>query len=306
MNTLTFSLLLAAAILSTPSAAAEKSIKKGFEKKSTASSEPTTTTLAPIEKLWEPLAFNPQAEHLGVNYRGLDIKNFYALMQSKVDKLKKGEFETTEEHRKRTEETEALMAPLTSKALYAFRVDMQPFSYNADKQRYYAKNDRAYKCLGLASNEDKAERISCTIDAIDVKNDFYVGENVFGATRTVLRSRGSYLGVAVTADKLITSGFFSKNAGNPRLYQSRVEYFFDGSFFVPLDKAREIKEKKIGMLFVGSINEPKIFSGENTFIRESSMDIVTTTKVVPFELAQILFYVEQTGEILTKFEFPSN
>lgn len=64
-----------------------------------------------VVKPWEPTAFSLDIDRLPPNYLGLDPVKFYIMFKSKVENIKKGEFETSKEFAKRTANKDLLLSP---------------------------------------------------------------------------------------------------------------------------------------------------------------------------------------------------
>jgi hypothetical protein len=290
----TFAMLLIGTLLASVAVAAEKSPKK---KK--AEDIPVVTAPAPktVVKPWEPTAFGQDVDRLPPNYPGLDPVKFFEMFKSKVGSLKKGEFETSEEFAQRTADKDALLAPINTTYVYAFRISNIPIKYDADAQTYVIGGRFGYSCKETYSFGKFKDWVTCKVSPISRDNDTYVGSNAYGASRTVERTRGRDFAVAIAKGSAVLSTAFTQE----RYFKD--DYSFQDRLPVPLEKARDLKDMKVSVLFVGRITDAKIIEGRGTLIEpkvDSPTDLFIMEEAVPFELKKIIYYVIQTGEILAQ------
>ncbi len=262
-------------------------------KKDAAGDIPTviTSSSKPVVKPWIPLAFNSTIDRLPPNYRGLDPVQFIKLFKSKVGRLKKGEFETSEEFGHRIANADAILSPINTIDEYAFRISGIYTKYDADKQAYLISQDD-YLCHDTYRLEESKDLITCIVSAFKREKSTYVGSNAFGSSRIVERIRGSDFSLAIPKVNALR---------RPVFIQTAFAYKFDDSLPVSLEKARHLKNMEIAALFVGRITAAKIIEGRGKMEKptiESPDDIFITEDAVPFELNRIIYYVVKTGEIL--------
>ena len=82
-----------------------------------------------------PMPFSDDEGPLKAGYAGVDYKRLHSLISSKSRAIpKKGEFETSDEFAHRTADKDALLAPLSTRQLYAFQMQPIEVTYNADTQ----------------------------------------------------------------------------------------------------------------------------------------------------------------------------
>lgn len=237
------------------------------------------------------------------------------MFTSKVEGVKKGEFETSEEFAKRTANKDDILAPINTSDLYAFRIILQS-KYDADTQ--------AYTFDGSCDETSDGVWVTCTVDNSTRENDTYIGSNAFGASVTVQRERGIDLALAFHYDNPIIKTVFSSIGDSNLAYQGKV--------FVPLEKARNIDKASnaipswlspkdvalfaeinqlyrtysgagISALFVGHIADAKIIERLALHIEptiNTPMDTIIIDKAIPFDVKEIIYYVDKTGEILGK------
>src|SRR5665647_1074773 len=142
-------LLIACLLIASTAIAAEKTTTKKSEGVSAVKKSKK------ISKPWEPTAFVEDGERLPPNYSGLDPEKFLHMFKSKLESPKKGEFETSEQYEQRTVNKEALLAPINTSSLYAFRVETLMFSeYDADTLTYKPTH---YKCNPIKNSPTEIE-----------------------------------------------------------------------------------------------------------------------------------------------------
>lgn len=251
---------------------------------------------------WRPVAFNDKAERLPVGYKGLDPKQFYKMFTKRVDGLRKGEFETSEEFAKRTADKIALLSPINTSDLYAFKIiDIHIYTYNADAQAYIIEGDGSFnhKCLPA----DYGDWVTCKVDAIQYESDTYTSSNAYGANIEVHKSRGLDFSLAIQKRSPFLSDMYSHKKGSSAQYE---RYNYRDEIPVPLEKARSLKDMSIQALFVGRVTDAIIVEGRGqkySATRDEPYDSYIEEKAVPFELKKIIYYVYQTGEILHQKSF---
>lgn len=284
-------LLIGTLLAASVAVAAEKSSKKKAEV------IPAATAPAPktVVKPWEPTAFDQNADRLPPNYLGLDPVKFFEMFKSKVGSLKKGEFETSEEFTQRTKNSDALLTPINTTDTYAFRISNISVKYDADAQTYLIGGQYGYSCKENYPFGEFKDWVTCKVSPISRENDTYVGSNAYGASRTVERTRGRDFALAIAKGSAVLSAAFTQER------YLKDQYSFQDRLPVPLEKARDLKDMKIAVLFVGRITDAKIIEGRGTLIEpkvDSPTDIFIMEEAVPFELKKVIYYVIQTGEIL--------
>jgi len=286
MNKTKITLLLIITFLISVAVACEKSPEK---KKAD-----ENTVAASVGKPWEPTAFSLDIDRLPPNYLGLDPVNFFKMFKSKVENIKKGEFETAKEFAKRTANKDLLLSPINTSDLYAFRISNNSIAYDADAQTYRID----YLCEQTYSTN----WVTCKVAPIERKEDTYVGSNALGASRTVERTRGLDFAVAIPKGSVVLRTAFSKA-------EWTNHYKLRDRLHVPLEKARSLKGMEIALLFIGRVKDAKIIEGKPWLINPTiddilgPHDIIIDQEAVPFEIKKIVYYVVQTGEILWQRAF---
>jgi hypothetical protein len=251
-----------------------------------------------VDGYWEPTAFVEEAGRLPAGYKGLDPKKFLDMFKSRVAGLKKGEFETTAEFAQRTSNKDALLAPINTIELYAFRNDLidskYGFRYDADSQ--------TYTIGGLIGNYSCSEAIwsdkwvICNVSIITRSHDTYEGTNAFGASRTVEREGGSNFALAFLKNSPLLSSVMS---------QRNYRYEYEDKLSVPLEHARRLKDMELAVLFVGRVGAAQIVENRSSYrpTLDWPREVSITAYAVPFVIKKIVYYVVQTGEILGQRDF---
>jgi hypothetical protein len=232
------------------------------------------------------------------NYLGINPVKFFEMFKSNVEKLKKGEFETSKEFAQRTANKDLLLSPINTSDLYAFRIShtfIKNFiKYVADTQTYRID----YTCEETYSFGKDKNWVTCKVAPIKEEEDTYIGSNAFGAgSRTVERTRGHNFAIAILKGSVTLRAAFSKDRELKDWYKLRDR------LRVPLEKARNLKGMELALLFIGRVTDAKIIEGCTTIIKPKiddaiPLDVFITEDAVPFDIKKIVFYVVQTGEIL--------
>lgn len=246
---------------------------------------------------WSPEPWIDNQRQLRPGFSGIDVKKLYAFLGSKASVMRRREFETSTEYEHRIADISSALAPLKADSLYAFRIKdfelYRRFRYDADKQEYYT-GQFSYLCLNSEEvGVSQARYKICDAAPVDEGSDEYVGSNTYGASRLVERRREHQFGLAIEASDQFFSRFFKSHFG------------FQDRFHVPLEKAKSISGKTLGVLFVGHFLEPQLVSGHTTIISptiNSPQDIRVRRTGVPFKPKLVVYYVVETGEVLEQRE----
>lgn len=247
-------------------------------------------------KPWEPSAFVLDRDQLPVNYLGLDPIKFVDLFRQKVDGIKKGEFETQEQFVQRTADKDAMLSPIKTTELYAFRIEGIGATYNADTQTYtFGIEPPAYTCN---INGGTADWATCKVTSIRLVNDSYAGSNAFGGSVVVQRTRGADFSLALLLSNRALRTQFKEAMNEGFTYRDELA--------IPLEKARGFSGKTIAVLFVGQVTDAVGIKGKGSFIEPKfnrPIDLWISDYGVPFDLKRIIYYVVQTGEIIGQRTF---
>ena len=280
--------LLLTCLLITSSAIAADNTQKQKKSKGTA------VSAKKVVKPWEPTAFIQEGERFPVGYSGLDPKKFYAMFKSKTEGLKKDEFETSEVFALRTANNDALLAPINTSDLYAFQMGNLHIKYDADAQAY---------TIHLFCKEtfySSEQNLTCKVATLTREVETYTGQNSYGASVIVRRTRGSDFALSI----LNTTPFF--NAMLTRAKSLNYTYSYEDTLSVPSERARNLKDLKIGILFVGRVTGAKLVEGRASVIEpeiDNPHDLLITQIAVPFDVKKVVYYVIETGEVLGQKDF---
>ena len=275
--------ILLVSLLTAPSVfAAENPLKQNKSKNATS---------------WKPSAFDETAKWLPANYTGINPINFYKMFKGKVDKLEKGKYETSEEFERRIADKDALLAPINTTDLYAFRMEDISAQYDADAKAY--RIGVGFSCDGR--NTESSEMLTCKVGSVIKKNSTYTGSNAYGVSRTVKLTKGLDFALAIPKSNPAVSEVLSQES------YERHQYNYKDNLPVPLEKARVIKDE-VAVLFVGRVIDARIVYGlgDNNF-RNPTLDSpyqkFIKEEAVPFDLKKIIYYVKKTGEMLYEKSF---
>lgn len=295
-----------------------------------------------IAKPWAPTAFVQAIERLPAGYAGLDPIKFFEMFESKVASLEKCEFETSDDYRKRTASTDAILAPINTSDLYAFQIALDS-KYDADAQ-VYEFGRKTGSCPEQSSEQSGIYELwaICKVANISRENDTYVGSNAYGASRTINRERVLDFALAIRQDSpMLDEVLVRRTIGD-----GDFEYEYQGKLSIPLEKARNIAEasasdssahiealrargKKeeadlfaqlaemearwrtyaaadVSVLLVGRVTDTKIVKRRASRIEptfDDPRDVIAVAVAIPFDVKKIIYYVERTGEILGKKDF---
>lgn len=223
-------------------------------------------------------------------------------ISQKYPKLRQGEYETTQEFNERASEQESLFRTMNGNTKYMFKTRIR-MRYNADTEVYSEEgSDFGYsfsQCYA-ASNT-----VFCVVGNKSYSREIYTGQNKFGASVDIEKTRSEDVAVSLTNFRFDRSSFyFSKNDAGVLKYDSfgRTGLQFNLSFYVPRQRARTFKSENLSVLFVGNIENPTIT--KHIYGRSPKIDSPhDDTKIyhgLQFKLTQILLCVDRTGEIIDR------
>ena len=186
---------------------------------------------APVRviKLGAPAEFPRERDRLPRSYTGVDTIRFAKMFKARIESVKKGEFETSEEFTKRIANTDVLLAPIKTSVLYAFRIEDIDVDYDADRQAY---RFGGYSCNETSSTGTSKDWVTCKVAPIIRKQETYVGSNIYGASRRVEGKEGLDFALAFPKDSAVLSALFTLERG----YGNRYE--FSDKVALPLETAR--------------------------------------------------------------------
>lgn len=244
---------------------------------------------------WTPVSFQLDADNLPINFTGLDFKEFMKMFDSKLKLLDKGEFETTEEHTKRIENIDGILHPISKNDKYAFNIPIQmhSFKYDADKQQYIYNSKYGYSC-----KPSNTKFVTCYVGALIDNSSKYVGSNAYGMEVIVSKTSGTDFSLAIDPENSLYKSLFTTKSEHDKGMIMTV------GLPASVDKAKDIKDKNIAAIFIGNVSEAEKINGARVYYSAtidwpSAMDIETVA--IPFNLERVIFYIQETGEILAQY-----
>ncbi|MFZ3121943.1 MAG: hypothetical protein WA104_01040 [Thermodesulfovibrionales bacterium] len=233
-------------------------------------------------KIYYKGTFDTSAEKLPPNFNGHNIEETYNLLKLKASK--KGEYETTEEYKKR-------IAQINSENIYAFKIE----DSRSVQQTYYADSQ-------LLRIEIETRPVDASADFYNKRESFivkekrltersYIGTNAFGVSVRIREIQSLQYGLALVNGK----GEFLNGNGH-EIYQLGIN--------ISPDKAKFLKEK-LAFLIICKINSqygPIVFDGLDYSEPTLSNPIKLVYKInyLNVKALEIWAYNEQTGEIYLK------
>jgi len=259
--------------------------------------KPRDTATRDVTATYKPQPWTPGQSQLPRNYQGMDIKWLFQLLSKYSEGLLKSDFETAKEYEDRIKSNSTLPLPLAADKEYAFRIEElesgHQLRYDAETEEFKTGQ---FGMICLDADEKSAARPSfvvCDVGALNRSKSEYVGSNAFGATRDIHRSREHSFGLAIGKEDDFSKQFLRGYRG------------FQDSFVMPRARAKMLDGKRIGVLFVGLIQDPHLLTGQPTIITPTisdPTDIRVTRTAVKFRPTRVVYFVIETGEIL--FERP--
>lgn len=227
------------------------------------------------------------ASKLPPNYVGLDGNKTFQLFKSKSQSLKKNEFEKDEEFKIRIQNVD--LSPLSSNVEYAFPFEIR-INYDANNERYIIEN-----IFDSKSHSTEGELVLFKITPLERDLNNYIGSNAFGVTANVTNINSTYFSIAFPLKSAFLKQLFTKSSINS-------DYFFSDKFPLPIDKAKDLDKKNIEALLIGEFTNVEIINNISGVAPTLSrpQGFTTIQNAVPFKPTQIIYYVKQTGEILSR------
>lgn len=252
----------------------------------TARANPPVTRAAP----WTPKAYI-DAANLGPGYSGLDGWRVYQVLKSKEDRVKKDEFETTQEYQARLANSGVLMTPLNSNDDYAFQFKPK-VTYDADNQVFVLGEQYGGECKAKDYNSENRTYL-CEVASHRENRPNYIGQNAYGASATIHNIKGTDISVVVDRDELPKSLFKRES------YDTNYKIFT--SIPVPREQAPYFRGKTIAILMVGKITSPILVQGR-TLNKEATIsdpyDMLILSYGVSFKPGRYIIYIVETGHVL--------
>ncbi len=222
--------------------------------------------------------FDTTVENLPRNFNGHDIEKINSFFKQNASK--KGEYETTEEYKKR-------IAQLNLENIYAFKIED---SWLIHVDPYYA--------------DSQILRIEINTTPVNASDDFYDKRDSF-IIKEKRQSERSYLGrnafgvsAMVKEVYILRYGLALINGKNFGIYRFDIK--------TPIDKAKNLKEK-LAFIIVCKVNppheiDPIAFDGSD-YIKatlNNPIELIYKIYYLNIEALEIWAYNEQTGEIHLK------
>lgn len=244
-------------------------------------------------KKLEIMEFDITLSKLPSNYKGVDYKKFMTIYTSKLKMLERNEFETKEELEKRTSDINSVIDPISLEKKYAFKLQDNALKYDADSESY-SLPENGFTCKPYASIY-----MTCPIGFLESKNEEYRASNAYGAEVNVSKTTGIKFILSIPKDNQTFANIFI-----PITRYQTNEQQLNLKIPVEINKAKKIKNKKIGIVFVGTIVEAIKTKGSG-YYSNATIDWPYATYVdevgIPFNLEKVIVYLEETGEFLAEF-----
>lgn len=239
-------------------------------------------TLPPVVSEWKPIAFNAASSTLSPN----EQSKFFTEFKSVVEKIERGEFETTEEFKKRLTDVDAVIRPFSIDDDYAFKPKYADLEYDADTQTY----EPSYSIF-CQKHWPIDRGISCGMGSVTDSTENYSGQNSFGAKAEVTSERGRDLYFVFNPADLKGKRFRDRNN----------EYQLPITCPVPIGKARTLRGKHVLSAIIVRLRKPDVISGHSRF--EDATVASPRAKYyepvgIPASFKGSLCFVQETGEIL--------
>jgi hypothetical protein len=229
------------------------------------------------------LKFDPNCTSLPPRYLGHDFSKVFNILKQRTEKLEKGEFETTEQFKKREdrENSKPILGNLTIDDYFVFSQSFDnhvtlSFNYNADLSvieiEFHAYREQYWK----------GDPFSV---CINTKSDFtgdYIGQNAMGAKIRVHKHTDIESSVLLTEPSISLPSSFKLENIQPY-------------------KAKELKEN-IRVLFVFKLKPPYQDSYINVKPATFDYEFEDTTyyEWLFADMKQVIVYDFKTGEILDR------
>lgn len=252
-----------------------------------------------LGKAWSPDRFTYDRVKGTRGEWGFTARDFYGHYKTATEKLKKGEFESTELFLDRLKKADSIVTPFNSISEYVFTFRDTSYTYDPDNQAFLPKSPNF---AGCGPSVDFDGWYSCEIGAISKNTVEKVGSNAFGVKREFYSTEGSDLILLVRGDSELFQSILKANT----CFHCKMGWRYAGhALIVPLDRARKIGNRNIRVAITGRILEhglhelaPHVFAA--TLNAPYSKNI--RRYGVLFDPQRIVYYSSATGETL--FDLP--
>ncbi|ADL56782.1 hypothetical protein [Gallionella capsiferriformans] len=252
------------------------------------------------ESIWTPTPFDASLQKLPANYIGLEIGEFESGLHKSLIKnhFYKDEYETMEEWNQRIlRDGPQMILPIDALSKYAIKISLTS-QYDAESQAYnfYFEDDDGFATRSYTFNKN----LSIHIHTGTINTGSYVAQNGYGERFNVDVQKVNRYHILFTErnqDKLKEKIGYAEKLSYGEV--KTLRYVLP----MPRSQAQEYKGLNIGMLFVGKLHTPYLqIYGRGTAPPTSSNR--TNRDIYDRELhmddAEIIFYVVETGDILSR------
>lgn len=277
------------ALLSATSVQAQ-TVRKPIRKPAAMAAKPAPR---PAPEPWRPRAFTAD-DALPANYKGEDAVAYLGVYKGASSKATKDQFETTAAYEARMANPSALIAPIDINATYAFQYQTS-VKYDADKQAWMVGGD--YRTCNQPGYGSEVKGVAlCKVGERLVYSE-YEGSNSYGAKAKIDKTTGDYVSLAIPGGQLERAGFKKE--------KYLESYGLTRSIPMPLEQAAALRDMKIALLLVGSFSGATIVKGRGLLVDPTiskPSDIFIQDFGLPFRLKEVIFYVQETGQILDRIK----
>jgi len=224
------------------------------------------------------------------HYMGVDENRFFDIFKKQLGAITQKKDESLAQFVARAANTEMVLKPISTKVAYAFQVDGLPASYDPERQVYQFGGKNGYGCP--ASGFRKGY-VTCTITVrqLPAESNEAKGAPATEVAKTAATTHEIH-GLAIPIDSLFVQDVFQLD---------RNKFYFNQEFPLVEARARELHDATISVLFVGKVAEESFVNerGEKLLpVVKRTRQATTVEYDVPFRINRVLYYVQQTGEIL--------
>jgi len=235
--------------------------------------------------------------HLPTKFLGHNPREIILIAIDKLPALKKNQFETTEEYVTRTFEPDNLIAPLSTRKVYAFTDELH--------SRYIADEGVITSSIGIGSKSD-VPNADITLSYSNEVTGSYVAKNAYGAVLDVSKNTGTRF--EISFNKVESSKFFGKNL-NEKFdngpYNTNISCFMD----IPMT-AVEAKQEidHLAILYITNL-KPNLLSSETNLFQPEIRDPVerkNTSYKLQVKISEIYVYSRESGKIIASLNGDQN
>jgi hypothetical protein len=299
---------LLAMFLALPAAAAERQATKQVIAKQPANAA------AEVARHWSPTPFPEASDSLPPGYDGIEPKQFLALFMSKVAGIeKKNEYETSTEYERRISNKDAILNPITTSDLYAFKIDQLIYAYNADSKTYnlqpnsYGNHFEINSRYSSIFDNSTSDWFLVEASTLDSQQSQYSASNALGGQFIVTKTENIEFALAIRKSSAVfNNSLWSKPSW---MDDTKVnDYHTLQKLVIPvsIEKARTLgPSSNICVLFVGRILDAKLITTQLRYEPKLKRltDTIHNAFAIPFDLKKIVVYSKTTGEVLSTTVF---